>query len=66
MFKPKEIKEKDLPLFNVGQEKGSFKSIYKLIGLLDSDIQLSLKYNGYKNKKAVLQSGEVLESAWVK
>lgn len=66
MFKPRDIKEKDLPLEFVGYEEGTSRSVYRLTGSLNSDIMLSLKAHGYVNEAAKLKTGEVLDGAWVK
>jgi len=66
MYKPNDINEKDLPLSLLGQEAGTFSNVYSLTELLNSDLQLSLKSNGYINREAKLLSGEVVKNSWVK
>jgi len=59
-------KEQNLPLEFVGEEEGTSRSVYKLTGLLNSDVMLSLKSHGYVNESARLKTGEVIDNAWVK
>jgi len=66
MFKPRDLKEEDLPLTHLGQEEGTYQNVYKLTSPIGSNAHLSLKYNGYIRRKAILQSGEVIDNAWVK
>lgn len=66
MFRPKDIKEKDLRLEFIGEEEGTSRSVYKLDALLNADMVLSLKAHGYVNERVKLKTGEVIDNAWVK
>lgn len=66
MIKPRDISENNLPLSLIGNEKGTFKQVFELTSLLNSNITLSLKYHGYINQSAILQSGETVDNVWVK
>lgn len=64
--KPRDYKESELPLTLLGQEKDTYKSVFRLTSLLNSSLSIALKCNGYIQQNTILQSGEIINNAWVK
>lgn len=67
LFRHRHIKARDLPLILIGREEDTYRNVYELTGLLNIDLCLSLKYNGYIQSNEVrLQTGEIVEGVWIK